>query len=135
MVEITMEYLGDYQIKSIHNLSGAQITTDAPLDNQGKGRSFSPTDLVATALGSCMATIMAIAAGKKSLDLGKMKVVVQKEMAAKPARRIGKLTVEIEVPNPISPENQKMLENAAKTCPVHHSLHPDVEVTVSFKWA
>jgi putative redox protein len=101
----------------------------------GKGESFSPTDLVATGLGTCMMTIMGIAARKLGVDLTGTRVRVVKEMAAAPARRIARLTVEITIPRAVTPEQRRQLENAAHTCPVSKSLHEDVEAPVTFHWA
>ena len=135
-VEIDIAYLGELRCEATHKLSGKQIFTDAPLDNHGKGESFSPTDLVATALGACMLTIMGIVAQRNNWDLGGTTVHVVKEMAARPARRIGKLTVTITIPAAVSAtfsaEDRQKIENAAHTCPVHHSLHPDVEKDIKF---
>jgi putative redox protein len=115
--------------------SGTTIFTDAPKDNMGKGASFSPTDLVATAMGTCMLTTMGIAASRMEIDLTGTKVAVTKEMAAAPFRRIARLAVTFHVPVKLSQEQQKKLENAAKTCPVHKSLHSDVQTPVTFNWA
>jgi|CXWL01.1.fsa_nt_gi putative redox protein len=135
-VEIDIAYLGELRCEATHKPSGSKIHTDAPVDNHGKGESFSPTDLVATALGACMLTIMGIVAQRNNWDLSGTTVHVTKEMAAKPARRIGKLGVTITLPAGISatfsPEDRQKIENAAHTCPVHHSLHPDVEKDIKF---
>ena len=135
-VEIDIAYLGELRCEATHKPSGTKIHTDAPVDNHGKGESFSPTDLVATALGACMLTIMGIVAQRNNWDLSGTTVHVTKEMAAKPARRIGKLGVTITLPAGISAtfsqEDRQKIENAAHTCPVHHSLHPDVEKDIKF---
>ena len=135
-VEIDIAYLGELRCEATHKPSGSKIHTDAPVDNHGKGESFSPTDLVATALGACMLTIMGIVAQRNNWDLSGTTVHVTKEMAAKPARRIGKLGVTITLPAGISAtfsqEDRQKIENAAHTCPVHHSLHPDVEKDIKF---
>jgi putative redox protein len=135
MVEIRIDYQGKLRCLAEHVDSGTTLITDAPRDNQGEGKSFSPTDLVATALGTCMMTVMGIAARRLSIDLTGSKCVVLKEMATTPHRRIGKLSVTIEVPTPLSEEQQTKLKNAAMTCPVHHSLHPDVQMPITFKFA
>ncbi len=132
MVEIQIAYEGNLRTTAIHEPSGTRLITDAPKDNQGEGQSFSPTDLLATALGTCMLTIMGIAARNFKIDLAGATVRVQKEMAVNPVRRVGKLTVEITVPNPITEEQQRRLRDAAMHCPVHKSLHPDVEIPVTF---
>jgi putative redox protein len=134
MVTINLEYKGDLLIECTHAPSGVTITTDAPVDNQGQGRSFSPTDLAATSLGACMATIMGIAAKNRGLVLDGMKIRVEKEMTIKPTRRIGKLTVEFQIPGHFEKNDREMLVRAAQTCPVHHSLHPDIEVVTEFNW-
>src|SRR5271163_360064 len=120
MVEIRIQYQGKLRCLAEHVDSGTTLITDAPRDNQGEGKSFSPTDLVATALGTCMMTIMGIAAQRHSIDITGAKCVVLKEMAASPHRRIGKLTVTIEIPTPLNEEQQTRLKHAAMTCPVHH---------------
>jgi putative redox protein len=135
MVEIQIAYEGSLRCSAKHGPSGTHLTTDAPRDNHGRGESFSPTDLVATALGSCMLTIMGIAAQKHQIDLSGATVTVQKEMVAQPARRIGSLKVHFKIPAVLSPEQKQMLENAAHTCPVHKSLHPDMQIPVTFDWA
>ena len=100
----------------------------------GKGESFSPTDLVATALGTCIITTMGIVAQRHGIDLNGTKVRVEKHMVIAPVRRIGRLPVEIHVPHELSAEDRQRLENAAVTCPVHKSLHPDVDAPVTFRW-
>ena len=110
------------------------METDAPVDNQGKGESFSPTDLVATALGSCMATIMGITARAKEVDLAGLRIVVQKEMTADAPRRIAKLQVAISMPIPADHPEVKSFEAAALGCPVHHSLHSEIEVPITWSW-
>jgi putative redox protein len=134
MVTIDIEYRGDLRCEALHQPSGTRLNTDAPRDNHGKGESFSATDLVATALGTCMLTIMGIVARNMNIDLKGTQVTVQKEMVATPLRRIGKLGVKIKVPGKFTEEQKKKLENAAFTCPVHKSLHPDVQIPVEFVW-
>jgi putative redox protein len=135
MVAISIIYQGELHCQATHGPSGATLETDAPKDNNGKGESFSPTDLVATALGSCMLTIMGIAALNLNLDLSGTIVTVQKEMAPAPNRMISKLAVQINFPMAIEDEHKKKLEHAALTCPVHKSLHPDVAMPIEFNWA
>jgi len=135
MVTIDIEYKGDLRSEAIHQSSGTRLQTDAPKDNHGKGESFSPTDLVATALGTCMLTIMGIAARNMNVDLKGTRVTVQKEMVANPMRKIGKLAVQIKVPGKFTDEQKQKLEHAANTCPVHKSLHPDVQIPVEFVWS
>jgi uncharacterized OsmC-like protein len=134
MVEITIDYEGELHCAAKHGPSGASVATDAPVDNEGRGESFSPTDLVATALGSCMATIMGIFARRKDIDLAGLQITVGKEMTAEPPRRIAKLAVEIVIPLPENHPDAKALQNAALTCPVNQSLHPDIEIPVTWKW-
>jgi putative redox protein len=135
MVQINIAYQGELRCAAVHEPSATQIVTDPPKDNQGRGESFSPTDLVATALGTCMLTIMGIASRLINVDLRGTKVTVVKEMVAVPLRRIGKLTVTIEVPVQVTEEQKQKLIKAAMTCPVHESLHPDIEKPIEFKWA
>jgi putative redox protein len=135
MVTIQLEYQGDLHCKAVHEPSGIALTTDAPKDNQGRGESFSPTDLVATALGSCILTVMGIMARTLHLDISGVTATVGKEMTTTAPRRIARLAVRIHVPQSISPEDQKKLEHAAHTCPVHKSLHPDVQSPIEFIWA
>jgi putative redox protein len=134
MVAIQVEYQGDLHCKAVHGPSATELSTDAPTDNQGRGESFSPTDLVATALGTCMLTVMGIMARTLQIDLAGTTATVEKEMTASAPRMIKSLAVKIHVPHSITPENQQKLERAAHTCPVHKSLHPDVETPIDFTW-
>lgn len=134
MVAIQIEYQGDLHCKAVHGPSGTELPTDAPVDNQGRGESFSPTDLVATALGTCMLTIMGIAARTLNIDITGTQATVKKEMTTTAPRRIESLTVNIHVPHALSAEDRQKLERAAHTCPVHKSLHPDVKTPIEFTW-
>jgi putative redox protein len=134
MVEIQIAYLGQLRCQAKHVPSSTMLLTDAPLDNMGRGESFSPTDLVATALGTCMLTIMGIVAQRDGIDLGGTTVKVTKEMVTAPVRRIGRLPVEIHVPATLPEDQRKKLEHAAHTCPVHKSLHPDIDSPVTFRF-
>ncbi len=134
MVAIQIEYQGELHCRAVHEPSGAELNTDAPKDNQGRGESFSPTDLVATALGTCMLTVMGIAARTLEIDIAGSRATVEKMMTTAAPRRIARLAVTIHVPGMVSPENQQKLERAAHTCPVHKSLHPEVEAPVKFRW-
>lgn len=134
-VRIDIVYQGELRNSATHAPSGIQIFTDAPVDNHGRGESFSPTDLVATALGTCMLTIMGIFAQRHEIDLRGTTITVEKEMASAPVRRIARLTTEIRLPLSASHPQCAALERAALTCPVHQSLHPDVEKPVRFVWA
>jgi uncharacterized OsmC-like protein len=118
-----------------HLASGTVIQTDAPVDNGGEGSKFSPTDLVAAALVSCMLTIMALTAQKRNIKLGKIECDVEKKMVQNP-RRIGQITVNMIIhgPNEYSDHERSVLERAALTCPVYESLHPDLQKTVLFIW-
>ena len=133
-VRIQTEYQGDLHCVSIHTPSETALATDAPVDNQGRGESFSPTDLVATSLGTCLLTTMGIVARTLNVDLTGATATVEKDMSSAPPRRVNRLTVAIRVPRTTSPENQQRLENAAHTCPVKKSLHPDIETPIEFVW-
>lgn len=137
-VEINAVYEGELHCSAVHGPSGARLETDAPVDNHGKGAAFSPTDLVATALGTCMLTLMGIVAERSKLDIAGTKVKVVKEMMQQPVRRIGALTVSIRIPAAkaasLSAEDRKKLETAALHCPVHKSLHPDIHSPVEFHY-
>ena len=134
MVAIQIEYQGDLHCKAVHGPSQAVLSTDAPTDNQGRGESFSPTDLVATALGTCMLTVMGILARTLNIDIAGATATVEKEMSSTAPRRIHSLTVRIHVPHALGSEDQQKLERAAHTCPVHRSLHPDIHVPIEFTW-
>ena len=134
MVKISITYAGGLRCEAAHGPSGQKLFTDAPVDNHGKGESFSPTDLVATALGSCMATIMGIAAERHKIDLTGMHIGVVKEMSVDAPRRIARLTTVIDAPLPAEHPDRDLLERAALTCPVYQSLHPDIEKPVEFRW-
>ena len=126
-------YLGDLRTSSIHLQSGTEILSDAPTDNNGKGEAFSPTDLVANALGSCMMTIMAIKAKDLDVDLVGSTIEITKVMNADP-RRIGKIIVDIKMAVTATEKEQTILERAAMTCPVFLSLHPEIQKEISFSW-
>ena len=134
MVEISITYEGTLRCKATHGPSGTTINTDAPKDNMGKGEAFSPTDLVATALATCMVTTMGIMAQRHNINMAGTTAKVQKEMVTAPTRRIGRLTVEIAVPAELSEDDQHRLRHAALACPGHRSLHPDVKIPVTFYW-
>ncbi|MBK7587878.1 MAG: OsmC family protein [Bacteroidetes bacterium] len=129
-------YLGDLRTQATHLQSQTIIDTDAPKDNQGKGERFSPTDLVATALGSCMLSIMGIAANTHSMDIVETSVDIEKIMVADPLRRIGEIKVDIHFPSTktYTDKEKKILERAALTCPVYLSLNENVQKTVTFNW-
>ena len=134
MVRIESEYQGDLHCASVHVPSKAELITDAPVDNQGRGESFSPTDLIATSLATCMLTTMGIVAKSLNFDLAGATATVEKEMSSTAPRKINRLEVTIRSPRTGSPENQQRLENAARGCPVKKSLHPDIETPINFVW-
>lgn len=131
----TIVYDGNLRTIATHLQSGTVIETDAPLDNQGKAERFSPTDLVATALGTCMMTIMGIKARDMNINLVNTKIDIRKIMKSDP-RRIGSIDLTFSFPDePQLTEKEKtILERAAHTCPVMYSIHPEVEVSVAFQW-
>lgn len=134
MVTITINYVGELRCEATHTPSGTSISTDAPVDNNGKGETFSPTDLVATALGNCMATIMGIVAERKGISLAGLTLSVDKHMSEGMPRRISKLPVTINMPMAADDKYKEMLINAALTCPVHQSLHESIEVPITWNW-
>lgn len=126
-------YLGGLRTSSIHVSSGSEIMSDAPLDNNGKGEAFSPTDTVANALASCMMTIMGIKAADLTVDMAGTTAEVTKIMNAEP-RRIGAIEIIFNLVGTNDPKNRAIIERAALTCPVFLSLHPDIEKRISFNW-
>jgi putative redox protein len=134
MVRIQVTYQGDLRCEAVHGPSSRSLMTDAPVDNQGKGESFSPTDLVATALGSCMATIMGIYADREGIELDGMTVHVEKEMTVAPPRRIARLAVVFQMPPGIEAKARAAFSACADSCPVKLSLHPEIEVPVRFDY-
>ena len=133
MVAINIEYQGDLHCRVTHGPSGAQLITDAPTDNMGRGESFSPTDLVASALGTCILTVMGAKAQSMGINLAGSTVVVEKEMASGP-RRIGRLATCVRIPHQVADRDKKVLEATAFTCPVHKSMSPDVDMPIAFEW-
>jgi uncharacterized OsmC-like protein len=134
MVSIDIVYEGGLHCLATHGPSGKTLTTDAPVDNKGRGESFSPTDLVATGLATCIATIMGMQADTLGIDIKGMTIHVEKIMSSDPPRRIVKLPVRIQMPIPHDEKTAVIMARAAKTCPAHHSIHPDIEVPVEFVW-
>jgi hypothetical protein len=129
-----IEYKGALRTSSIHLKSGQQIITDAPTDNNGKGEAFSPTDLLSTSLGCCMLTIMGIVAERHSISIEGTKIDISKIMGTEP-RRVIEIIVEMNIPRAdLSDKDKHLLEQAALTCPVAKSLHPDLKQTVHFSW-
>lgn len=134
MVEMTGVYHGDKRCETTHGPSSSKLHTDAPKDNNGKGEAFSPTDLVGTALATCILTTMAIVAERDGKDIKGSSFKVTKVMNPNP-RKIAELAVTVKLPARIEPEYRKKLEQIAMTCPVHRSLHPDVQMPVTFDWS
>ncbi|HEY4652227.1 MAG TPA: OsmC family protein [Pontibacter sp.] len=132
MATIQSKYSGDLRTTAQHLASGNTVITDAPVDNNGRGEAFSPTDLVCAALGSCMMTIMGILAKRSNIAIEGMEIETTKIMAAEP-RRIAEVILTFKMPaNNYTAKEKAMLEHAARTCPVALSLHPDIKQTVSF---
>ncbi len=134
MVKMTGEYQGDLHCTAIHGPSGTALATDAPKDNHGRGESFSPTDLLATALATCIATTMALAARVHQVDLKGLRYEVTKEMSATPPRRIARLAVELWLPPAARNVPAGVLEKAAHSCPVHRSLAAEVDQVITLHW-
>ena len=130
----TARYAGHLRTEATHVASGNVIQTDAPIDNHGRGEAFSPTDLVSTALGSCMMTIMGIVAGRHQWDLVGSTFDVTKHMSAEAPRRIAQIDVTFSLPAALSATDRALLERAALTCPVTLSLHPDIKQNVVFNY-
>jgi len=126
-------YNGELRTSCVHIKSGDSFVTDAPTDNNGLGQAFSPTDTVATGLASCMLTMMGIKAKSLDVDLTDATAEVTKHMASTP-RRISKIEITLNLPAQISEKNRKILVHTANTCPVHYSLHPDIEKVITFNW-
>lgn len=133
MVEIDLVYEGQLRSTARHTPSGTTLVADAPVDNHGRGESFSPTDLVATALGSCMLTYIGLAADKHGWDVVGTRISVKKEMVADPLRRIGRLIVDITLNRDFDDKELKILTNAVTTCPVKLSISDRIEVPITFK--
>lgn len=131
-VEIVATYEGDLHCTVEHGPSGDKVTTDAPTDNQGRGEHFSPTDLVAASIGSCMLTIMGIAASERQIDIVGARAKVSKEMKAEPRRHISRLTVEITLPETLDARERNLMEACGRGCPVCASLGPDTAVDLVF---
>lgn len=134
MVKMQATYTGDLHCKLIHEPSKSVIETDAPKDNMGKGEAFSPTDLVGAALASCVLTTMGIVAQRDGVNMEGSKAEVVKEMTSQPPRRVAALKLNVTLPASITPDYRKKLEHAAHHCPVHKSLHPDVQTPIVFEY-
>lgn len=126
-------YLGELRTSSIHIQSGSEIISDAPIDNNGKGAAFSPTDTVANGLGSCMFTVMGIKAAEMNVDLSNATAEITKVMAAEP-RRISEIHVVFNITVEADDKTKTILERTAMTCPVYYSLHPDIKKVITFNW-
>ena len=131
-VEITGRYTGELKMELVHGPSGMPLTTAAPRDNMGDGSSFSPTDLLAASLGSCMVTTMAIVAQREGIPFGRASFSLEKHMTPQPPRRVDAVPVTIRLPATLTDEQRKKLEEAARTCPVHRSLLPEIRREVQF---
>lgn len=132
MITIETIYEGELRTRAKHIRSGNELLTDAPIDNQGKGETFSPTDLLATSLGSCMLTIMGIAARTHLINIDNTKVEITKVMASNP-RRVAEIKIDFIFPRiDYTSKEKKILENAARTCPVSLSIHPDIKQDIRF---
>ena len=134
MVNISVKYTGDLHCDAVHGPSDAKIATDAPTDNKGKGEAFSPTDLVATSLATCMSTTMGIKAQELGVELRGMTVTVQKEMSKDAPRRIVGLPSEVHIPLPENLPHRDVLEQTALNCPVHKSLPVEINRPTKFFW-
>jgi putative redox protein len=129
-----VQYVGGLRCRAVHGPSGAELVTDAPLDNHGQGASFSPTDLVATALGTCVLTTMGIVAQRHGWELEGAHARVVKVMVSDPTRRIGRLELVVTMPAALDERARSTLERTAHTCPVHHSLGEGVELPMRFEY-
>ena len=134
MVEITSTYEGQLRCRAVHGPSGSELITDAPADNMGKGQAFSPTDLVATALATCVLTTLGIVAQRKGIQLPSMRIRVEKHMSTDAPRRIVRLPVQIWISLPPDHPERALLEGTAHGCPVNQSLRTDIEVPIEFVW-
>lgn len=134
MVEITATYEGQLRCRATHGPSRNELVTDAPADNMGKGEAFSPTDLVATALATCILTTIGIAARRKGLEIPSMRSHVEKHMSSDAPRRIVGLPVTVWISLPPDHPERALLERTAHECPVNQSLRPDIEVPIEFVW-
>ena len=131
MVEIAITYDGTLRCSASHGPSGTGLITDAPVDNHGKGESFSPTDLLATALGTCMMTYIGLLAERSGWDVTGTTLRVQKEMVADPIRRVGRLVVDIHIPIELSDKDLTVVENTVNTCPVKMSISDRIQVPIT----
>lgn len=135
MVKILTTYEGSLRCRAVHAPSDTALATDAPVDNEGLGQSYSPTDLVATALATCAVTTMAIVAKREDIPFSEAAATVEKGMVADPVRRIGSLNLAITCGDALTAEQRERLEHAGRNCPVAKSLHPDVATPLTFTWS
>ena len=134
MVEINVSYEGGLRCRAVHGPSKTELITDAPADNMGKGEAFSPTDLVATALATCIATTIGIVAKRKGFEIPSMRVHVEKHMSTDSPRRIVRMPIKLWLPLPPDHPERKLIENTAHGCPVHQSVRADIEMPIEFIW-
>lgn len=134
MTKMRTIYIGELKTEAEHLKSGSKLTTEAPEDNNGKGMLFSPTDLFATSLGSCMLTIMGIAADAHGFSIKGMRIETEKIMASNP-RRVSELVLDIYLPQEYSDREMRFIKSAVKTCPVANSIHPDIVLTIRYHQA
>lgn len=134
MATSTVKYLGDLRTECRHLQSGDKFITDAPVDNQGKGEAFSPTDTVATALASCMLTTIGIKVADRNINIEGAVAEVTKTMASDP-RRISGIKIVLNFPRAYAEKERKLIENIAKTCPVWYSIHPDIQLDITFNYS
>ena len=134
MVPQTITYIGELRCKAKHGPSGVKLVTDAPTDNHGKGKSFSPTDLMVTALATCIITTTGIVAERDGIPLAGTKIYAEKHMSTDGLRRIAKIVLRFEVSPGVEVEVRKKLEATARACPVLRSLHPEIVVDISFSY-
>jgi putative redox protein len=130
-VDMTGEYLGHKKVRLVHGPSGEVLITEAPKDNGGEGKSFSPTDLVAAAFGACVITTIAIVAERSGISVQGMRMSVEKHMRQEP-RRVGSMPLIVHLPAALSEQDRRKLEAAGRACPVHKTLHPEVEAEITY---
>ncbi len=133
-VPIKAVYHGELHCEVLHEPSGSRFETDAPKDNMGRGERFSPTDLLGAALTTCILTTMGIVAKRDGIAFEGARAETVKEMTSQPPRRVGALAVSVSMPKGLTPDQRAKLENAARTCPVHKSLHPDIKAEITFRY-
>ncbi|QNJ20373.1 OsmC/Ohr family domain-containing protein [Synechococcus sp. A18-25c] len=132
MATVSCRYTGNLHCEAIHTASGAQLSTDAPVDNQGLGEQFSPTDLLATALATCILTIMGITAKSRGWSIEGSRAEVEKRMTQDGPRRVESLTVHLTLPSELNSEQRLLLQRVAAQCPVKRSLDPQIEINLNW---